>query len=159
MKLFDIHQSILKVLDGGVDPETGEINEEAAGLLSDLEMAKEEKVLNIAKVIKTLVAEQKAFEAEKKRVDSGIKSRKNRVQWLKGYLMDFAPGLKVKDAQASVSYRSSESVLVTCEPGDLPEIYQKHKVDANKTALKLALKSGESIEGAEIVTKEGVQIK
>lgn len=68
-------------------------------------------------------------------------------------------GKKMKEAEFTVSYRKSESVEITNESAvpDEFRIPQPDKID--KVALKAALKSGASIDGAQIVEKNNIQIK
>jgi len=57
----------------------------------------------------------------------------------------------------SISWRKSERVEVD-DMDTLPDQYTRVKVEADKTAIKSALKAGESIEGARIVASSSIQI-
>lgn len=158
MRLYEIDQSIELILSQ-VDPETGEIADDAADALESLEMARSDKILNIAKVIKSLKAEADAYHAEMQRVRAAEAALTNRIEWLKGYILRFGKGEKAKDAQASVSYRTTTSVEVSGAPESLPDAFQRVRVEANKTALKEALEAGEQVDGAKLVQNTGVTIR
>lgn len=56
--------------------------------------------------------------------------------------------------------RRSEAVELDTEPMDLPQQYQRvvTRVDADKTAIKAALKAGATIPGAQLVTRRSWRI-
>jgi hypothetical protein len=55
--------------------------------------------------------------------------------------------------------RKSTVVVVDCEPEDLPATCQRTKIEANKTAIKDALKAGEEIDGCSLVERRSWSIK
>ena len=57
-----------------------------------------------------------------------------------------------------ISSRKSTVVVVDCEPEDLPEVFQRVKIEADKTAIKDALKVGE-IDGCSLVERRSWSIK
>ena len=58
-----------------------------------------------------------------------------------------------------ISSRESTVVMVDCEPEDLPLEFIRSKIEANKTAIKDALKSGEKIIGCSLVKRRSWSIK
>lgn len=70
-------------------------------------------------------------------------------------------GDKAETPFVKLSWRPSEAVIVDVAPELLPEKYQRIKTtcDADKTALKAALKAGETIEGAKLEKRHSLQIK
>lgn len=56
-------------------------------------------------------------------------------------------------ADHRLTSRASEAVETTCEPDELPQKYQRTKIEANKTLLKAALKAGQTIPGVELVQR------
>ena len=60
-----------------------------------------------------------------------------------------------------LSFRNSEAVEVTVKASELPKEYQRVKIviEADKDALKAALKANESIEGVSLVSRQNLQIK
>ncbi len=71
------------------------------------------------------------------------------------------PGQKVKDDRVTLSMRESSAVEIEKDtpPSDLPLEFQRVKVEADKTALKAALKKGEVISGVALITRYNLQIK
>ena len=76
------------------------------------------------------------------------------------YLEQFLePGCKLKDARAAISWRKSEAVSCWADPQMLPPDFQRVKVEADLSAIKAALKDGQDVPGAELQTKQNIQIK
>lgn len=57
-----------------------------------------------------------------------------------------------------ISFRKSESVEVD-NVDELDEKFKKVKVEADKTAIKQAIKNGEEIKGARLVKNNNLQIR
>lgn len=57
-------------------------------------------------------------------------------------------------ADHRLASRGSESVEISCDAADLPEIYRRQPApEPDKTAIKAALKAGQLIEGAQLVQR------
>lgn len=71
------------------------------------------------------------------------------------------PGETIKTDFVTLKWHPSEAVTVECAPELLPEKFQRIKTtcEADKKALKDALKAGEQIEGAKIEKRFSLQIK
>lgn len=160
MNLYEIDQNMMDAFNEAVDPDTGEIiDEEALERFNKLAMSRDTKIENIALWIKDLKADSNAYKAEmdafaarKKQADSKIKS-------LEKYLKNFLDGDKYKSERVSISYRKSEAVKVT-NLEDIPIKYLKMAdPTADNTAIKKAIKAGETVPGAEIETNQNMIIK
>lgn len=159
MTLYDINKQIEEAVENGfVDAETGEILDDSA--LNELQMARDEKIENIAIMIKNYKAEAEAIKAEKMNLAKRQQVMENRTEWLKRYLAsNLDPGEKVSTPRASISWRKSETVEVE-DIWKIPDQYLKRRdPDPDKTAIKAALKAGEQVTGAMLVTKNNLQIK
>lgn len=159
MTLYELNKQIEEAVENGfVDAETGEILDDSA--LNDLQMARDEKIENIAIMIKNYKAEAEAIKAEKMNLAKRQQVMENRAEWLKRYLAsNLDPGEKVTTPRASISWRKSETVEVE-DIWKIPDQYLKRRdPDPDKTAIKAALKAGEQITGAMLVTKNNLQIK
>jgi len=157
MKLYEINREYITALLDCVDTETGEITNQDA--LESLEMTLVDKALNTAKVIKNFQSDVDALKAEEKKLADRRRVLENRVEWLKNYLsINIPKGINFADAQAEIRWRKSESVEVA-DPNFLPIEYRRVKVEADKTAIKKALKAGESVEGATLLLSNKVVIK
>ena len=152
MNIYDINRAIENCIT-----EDGEVIDEQA--LTELLMAKEEKIENVACWIKNLTAEAEAIKAEKEKLAERQKQAEAKAESLKKWLAFALEGEKFTTARVAISYRKSVSVQV--DESLLDKKYMKEKVTytPDKTALKKALQAGENIEGAYLEEKQNIQIK
>ena len=167
--LYEIDSTLLELIEHGftvdcVDMETGEIDEEKIKqFLIDLPIEREKKLEAYGCLIKNLKAEAEAIYEEEKALYARRKAKEKTIERLKNAVvvsMSLQGERRFETTRIMFSLRKSESVEVP-DATKLPEQYQNVKtiVDADKTALKAALKGGEIIEGATLVTKENLQVK
>lgn len=154
MNLYEINTELLNLTDS----DTGEITD--WGAFEALQLAKDEKIENIGLYIKNLRAEAEAYKAEKEAFAAKQKRAENKAESLKNYLDSVLSGSKFKSTKLEVSYRKSTSVDVQ-DVEKLPEAYRKTvtTVSPDKVAIGAALKAGEVVEGATLITNENIQIK
>ena len=159
MTLYEIDQKIEAAIINAVDEETGEITEDFA-LLDELQIEREQKIENSGLYIKNLAAEIESLKAEEKALYERRKSKEKHAEWLKGYLTYSLAGAKFETPKLALSFRKSVVVDVA-DVDKLPEEFKRVKttVDADKTALKEALKGGAVIDGATLDEKQNLQIK
>jgi len=163
MTIYEIDSRISNLMEMIYeDAETngGEIADDMADELEALDMKRAEKIENVACYIKNLDAEAEAIKREEKRLAERRKSAESKAERLKQYLAYALHGEEVySSARVKLSWRKSESVEV--ESVDLlPEEFRRIKttVDADKTAIKQAIKSGEDVAGACIVERRNLQV-
>ena len=151
MNLYDISEQLQNAVEFCVD-ENGEILEGQLlfDKISELEMALDDKMENIACYIKNLESDVEALKTEKKSIDARIKSKNNKIDHLKNYLsmfMQFNNIPKFETPKCVVSFRKSTSVEVT-DVNKIPKEYIKEKVEVSpdKTALKIFLKGKDAEE-------------
>jgi hypothetical protein len=78
---------------------------------------------------------------------------------LKSYLAAFLNGRKWENEEVKVFWRKSESVEVT-DAKKISSYYMRFREpEVNKTLLKADIKAGVVIEGAQLVTKNNMQVK
>lgn len=152
--LYEINEQLLNLTDS----ETGEIEDWSA--FEALQLARDEKIENIALYHKNLLAEAAALKAEEKSFADRRKRAENKADSLKRYLDSALHGQKFNTVKVAISYRKSTSVEV--DESKLPanwlrEIPASHVVD--KVEITKALKAGEAIEGATLVENKNIQIK
>ena len=92
----------------------------------------------------------------KERADKYERQAENITTRLQGLLED---GETFKSSRHELSYRKSTSTNVTVDPQMLPEPYRRISYAANKTAIKEALESGETIPGCSLERKTNVIIR
>lgn len=152
MNLYEINNEIMDC----IDTETGEIIKPEK--LENMQMAKEQKVRNIACYIKNLQADAKAYEEEEKTFYARKKAAQNKADNLKKYLAGFLNGTKIKGAEFAISWRKSSAVEVT-DSDKIPAEFHIHQPDKiDKAGLKNALKSGE-VAGAKLVEHNNMIVK
>ena len=160
--LFDINRELQDLWEAALDPETGELDEEKLAAFEALGMERDAKIENIACWIKNLKSDAEALKAEAKNMADRAKAAERKADSLKRYLAAALHGEKFQSARAAISWRKSVSVEVDdAEVENLPEQYIRRKVsvEADKTAIKDALKAGESIEGCRLVESNNISIK
>lgn len=152
MTIYQIDEAIL----GCIDPETGEVDAEKLG---ELTLQREQKVENIACWIKNLVSDAKALKDEKKTLEERIKAKENRAESLKAYLESVLDGQRFETAKCAVTFRKTQSVNIS-DLAAIPSEFLRFKpAEADKTAIKNAIKAGETVNGAELVEKMSMAVK
>ena len=146
MTLYEIDQAILDC----VDMETGEVID--VEKLDELQLAKEEKIGNIAAFIKNLTAESKALKEEEDALAARRKSADKKIKSLKDYLSSALAGQKFKDSRCSIYFSKSapsvhfpnddEKAFVEWAKEHAPEYLTYAEPTVNKTRLKEDINSG-----------------
>ena len=164
MKLYEIANEYLALMQA---IEADEIPEEAiADTLEAIKGEIEVKADNIACLLKNIDADITAFKAEEARLAERRKAKEKAYERLKDYLSAMLQRVnigKVETARNNITFRKSEAVevdesFVAWAKEECPYwlIYPDPK--PNKTEIKKALKSGETIVGAQIISKSNIQI-
>lgn len=150
--LYEINEQIA----GLVDPETGEIADFEA--FEKLNLDLDTKIKNIALWIVNLRSDAEQLEEQEKKFRDRKTAAKNKAESLKNLLDGFLSGEKRSFPEVVISYRKSEQVTVD-DDTKLDDRFLRIKTEIDKTAMKDALKHGESIEGARLEVKNNIQIK
>lgn len=150
--LYEINEQIA----GLVDPETGEIADFET--FEKLNLDLDTKIKNIALWIVNLRSDAEQLEEQEKKFRDRKTAAKNKAESLKSLLDGFLSGEKRSFPEVVISYRKSEQVTVD-DDAKLDDRFLRIKTEIDKTALKDALKHGESIEGARLEVKNNIQIK
>jgi len=161
MKLYEINLEMQSLLDQ-VDPETGELTCDM-GQLEALQMERDEKLENLACAVKNYVAEASMIREEEKRLAERRKTLENKAARAKEFLESQLNGEKLSSSRVSVSYRKTEAVEIApefMEWAKKNDAYLRYKEpEADKVALKAALKAGQDVPGAELVERQSLVIK
>ena len=137
----------------------GEISAELYERLDAIEADRAAKIEAVASYILNLRSDADALSAEAKRLKDRANAAARRAEWLEQYLSAHAPagayGLR------QVSYRRSEAVELSGDVLCLPFEYRRTKItdEADKAAIKEAIKSGKVIDGAVLVERKTISIK
>ena len=166
MKLYEIANDYLSLLQA---IENDELPEEAiADTLEAITAELEDKVDNIACLLKNLDAEIVAIKAEETRLAERRKTKERQFERIKEYLavtLQNANIEKVETARNRITFRKSESVslnedaFIEWARANRDDLLTYSEPKANKTAIKSALKEGAEIVGAELQVNNKIQIK
>lgn len=164
LALYEINKEIEKLIDEYVDIETGELLPEAEQRLDELQLARQEKIVNIGLFVKNINYYIETIKAEKKRLAFLEKTATNKLEFLKNYLKyNLEPGEKIQSPQLNISWRKSVSV----EETDAFNIELIEKSFPNLIRIKKELDKMEAkkilkdvnIVGLKLVEKNNIQIK
>jgi len=139
----------------------GEIPRELDEILTDMEGEKSEKVLNIARLIKSELATAATIKTEEQNLRARRQVHENLAERLKEYLERNIPGESYEDASAKISWRKSERVEIEDLfnlPGRFVE-FPPHIPTPKKAEIKKALRDGLAISGASLQSFQNLQIK
>lgn len=137
-----------------IDAETFEDTLESIGV--------EQKLESYCQIIRQYEADAALYLAEADRVNKKARQAENNAKRMKGALLAYMQSVgkdKDKAGTFSVSISSFQAVNVYNE-ADVPEQYfvpQEPKI--SKTLIRDAIKAGEEVPGAEMVTNLGVRIR
>ena len=153
MKLYEINEQIIACIDN----ETGEIID--TDKLNELQIAKDEKIENLALWYKDLIAEANALKEEREAFAEREKAAKNKAESIKNYLSYVLNGENFKTTKCALSFRKSEKTVID-DIYSIPENFLKYsEPKADLTEIKKAIKNGEEIKGAHIEETQNIQIK
>ena len=151
--------------DDAVDADGQPLTEDAAvvrleAALQRIEGERDDKAVKIACFIKNLRADAEALKAEKVRLGKRQSAAERTAERVTAYLEQWLPaGLKIKDSRAALSWRRSEFVDVQGTIDDLPVEFIRVKREADVSAIKTALKDGQSLSFARLGERQNLQIK
>lgn len=157
MNLYELSQNYLAVQEMDLEPET------LKDTLDSIEEAIEVKAENIAKWIRNLEADKKAFEEEEKRFKEKKQAAENRIKSLKQYLEDnmrLTGKTKFKAGFFSFSIQNNRPSVEVFDEALIPKqflIEQPVKID--RAGIAELLKAGEEVPGAELKHSSGLRIR
>lgn len=153
MNLYEIDSTITAC----VDEETGEIID--LEKLSELLMERDTKIEKVALWIKNLDALATSIKTERDALDKRMKSAENKAKSLREWLGNALDGQKFETSRVAVSFRKSETTEVDENVLDKKWCREKVTYMPDRAAIKNAIKAGQAIDGARLVTKQNIQIK
>ena len=163
MTLYEINADMREAIDAMLieaAENNGEVSQETADRISELKMAREDKLEAIGCYIKNTDAEREAIDAEIKKLQQRKNSLKNKSDGLKWYVARMLNGEKWECPKVSFSFIKSTKVQVADET-KLARKYFRKKItfEIDKDAIKQAIKSGKKVRYASLVETKNLQIK
>lgn len=152
-------------LDDLVDPDTGEIFDYEAFI--SLSMEREQKIENVAVMIKNLTAEAALIKAEEASLKARREPTERRAARLKDYLAQFLNGEKFDCPRASLSFRKSTALNVTdlksaaewLEGHGHFDMVVRDAPKLDKRAVSMLVKSGEEVPGVSLEERNSLQVR
>ena len=141
-----------------VDTEDGEILN--LQQFEALQMERGQKIEGMCCYIKNKLAEADAIDAEAYTLSHRSGVIRKEVERCKAYLAGALYGEKFETPRCKITWRKSE-VCNVLSMEEIPEEYKRTKVtiDADKTAIKKAIKAGAEVPGAEVIQKLNMTLK
>lgn len=168
MNLYEIDRQIQELIENSVDPETGELTLDPAAL-DALQMEREAKIENLACYVKNLTADAKSIKAEEQALSERRKAAENKAERLKRYLSDALAGEKFSTPRVAINWRNTTSVQLDEEVFLASEANKQlckeiinlisYEPKISKTAIKYAIATGHTVDGAELVSNMSMSIK
>ena len=160
--LYQIEQEYLNIVQSIIDA-GGEITEEQETALSISKEQLQNKGVCYGFIVKELEGNIDLIDLEIKRLNALKKPLVNSIDRLKNNLsqaMQMFEVTELKTPLLKINFRKSESVEVTdIDLLDTDFVKTTITKAADKIAIKEAIKSGENVQGAVLVTNQNLQIK
>ena len=160
--LYQIEQEYLNIVQSIIDA-GGEITEEQETALSISKEQLQNKGVCYGFIVKELEGNIDLIDLEIKRLNALKKPLVNSIDRLKNNLsqaMQMFDVTELKTPLLKINFRKSESVEVTdIDLLDADFVKTTITKAADKIAIKEAIKSGENVQGAVLVTNQNLQIK
>ncbi len=153
MRLYEIDAGIAEC----IDEETGEILDFER--LDALQMERDKKIENIVWAIENAENDIAGLKEQEEIFRARRQAAEKRRDGLKGYLSHALQGQKFETVKAKVTFRKSEAVAVDSDEHIPSQYWIREETERlNLTALKKALKSGVSVEGARLEERLNPQV-
>lgn len=165
MKLYELANDYVALMQA-IDNE--ELPEECiADTLEAITGEIEIKADNIACMLKNIEAEVKAIKEEEANLATRRKTKEKAYERLKEYLSATLQSLsidKVETSRNKITFRKSESVeiddtFIEWAQNNREDLLKYSAPTADKTEIKKLLKGGAELQGAQLISKQNIQIK
>ncbi len=162
MKLYEIDAQIEAILQN-VDAETGEVIVDTEALTA-LQMERDAKLENIALYYKDMMGDAEKLKNEIDALKARYDVTKRTAESLKNYLTFALAGEAFKSPRVACSWRTSEVVelsedFIAWATKNGEQFLRYKDPEPDKTAIKAALKEGQTVFGAELVKKTNLTVK
>lgn len=161
LKLYEVTGHVAQALEEGFDPETGELSPELATALAEFEG----KGAAVTAYILNLDAEADAVKSAIQRLTNRKRALESRSEWLRDYLKRNMATTGIKridaiDGTFSARLEVGRDEAVEIDDGvKLPDDLCRVKIEADKTKIKAAIKSGQPVpEGIRLVRRDRLVI-
>lgn len=166
MKLYEYDEIIATLYraaenEDGVDGETGLVFD--ITLLDKLEMERDKKIENALLYAEQLKADAAEIDDYAKRLKERATAKKNAAESIKNYILSRLQEVgqsKFETARIRASLRVvADGKTVVTNEELIPEQFRKYKWSPDLTAIKNAIKAGETVAGAELRDSVSLTVK
>jgi hypothetical protein len=156
MKLYELSEAYCSVLEELSEPEgDGEDEGRFQALLQGLGEAFDEKVLSIAKIVRSLESDIGSIATELDRLQGRRRHLLGRVEWLKRYLvgeMEMVGRERVRGATMTISLGKAPPSCEVVNPEEVPEEYRRVKVEVDRAGILEHFRStGQVVPGTAVI--------
>lgn len=164
MKLYEIADEYLYLLEQAFDGDTGEINETALNKLNELKVSVEQKSIALASYIKNMDAERKAIEEAKKEMAKREAALENKVEYLTQYLKDNMEKCEINEIKCpyfQIKLKKCPFSVDIIDESLISNDYKRTKIVESMDKLKIKddLLQGVVIPGARLQQNNRVEIR
>jgi hypothetical protein len=164
LSLYALSANYLQALDFLTDPEADLPIEAVNDTLEALGGELEDKAVNVAKFLRNLEATAEAIKAAEADMAKRRKALESRAQWLKNYLkgnMEACSISKIECPFFKLSIQNNPAAVNVINENAIPEQFKEQVITCkiDKNAIKDAIKTGQSVPGAELVNSTRLVIK
>ena len=164
LSLYDLSTNYLQALDFLTDPEMDLPIEAVNDTLEALGGELEDKAINVAKFLRNMEAMAEAIKNAETDMAKRRKALENRVQWLKEYLkgsMEHTGIIKIECPYFKLSIQNNPPAVNIFDEDAIPLEFKVQVVSwkTDKTAIKKAIQSGQSVGGANLTNGTRLVIK
>lgn len=162
MKLYEISEELIGMVEV-LEESDGEIDTEALSILENTKIQHNEKILNIARIVKNYESDIKELKEEEERLRRKRKTKENQIAYLKDYTkknMELTGIETVKDSLFKVSIRNTKPKLWIDKDKEkeLMQTFSRIKKELDKQAIRNALEDGNTVEGAKLIENKALYI-
>jgi len=163
IKLYELTDAYTSALNLFTDPEQSFNADLIADTLESIELDFDDKVINTAKVIKSMQAESDAIKAAIAPMLARQKAIENRIDGIKDYLlhnMQKVGKKQVKSPWLTVSLQASQKALNIFDKSKVPQKFKHNVVSVviDTATIKNIMKNCINIAGCEVVQGEHLRI-
>jgi len=153
LSLYELSSTYLEALDNLTDPELDLPIEAVNDTLEALGDEMETKAINVTKFMRNMEATAKAIKEAEAEMARRRKSLENRIKWMKDYLkgsMEHTGITKIECPYFKLSIQKNPASVVINDEKAIPDQFKEQVISwkIDKTAIKNALKTGETVTGA-----------
>lgn len=158
-KLYEISNELAAIIGN----DDGELSDDVATRLTELELALEVKIENVLQFRQGILADAEAFKAERERLKAREDALTRRAEWMKNYVYNALQQLgigKVSTTTFTATVAKSPPRVELDDGIPIPDQYARTKttVDLDKTAVLADHKSGKALPPG-ITVKQGTYLK